>query len=129
MRHVTQYGSRFAIFGKHSMLLYIHGTCMHVCEFACMFGFSDSVSPIRSRITPWPAAALWARQYGSRCKPAQEAGDAPVMRLPPLTLFALEDNQSSASARTHRLALHLSPASSRQRRNSTRCSTCLRKMG
>jgi hypothetical protein len=32
-----------------------------------------------------------------------------VLRLPPLTLFALEDNQSSASARTHRLlcASHL----------------------
>jgi hypothetical protein len=27
-----------------------------------------------------------------------------VLRLPPLTLFALEDNQSSASARTHRPA-------------------------
>ena len=26
-----------------------------------------------------------------------------VLRLPPLTLFALEDNQSSASARTHRI--------------------------
>jgi hypothetical protein len=64
MRHVTQYGSRFAIFGKHSMLLYIHGTCMHVCEFACMFGFSDSVSPI----TPWPAAALWV-EVSCACRP------------------------------------------------------------
>ena len=29
MRHVTQYGSCFARFGKHSMLLFIHA-CMHV---------------------------------------------------------------------------------------------------
>jgi hypothetical protein len=46
MRHVTQYGSCFARFGKHSMLLYIHA-CMHV---------SFTRPP-----------ALRARQYGSRC--------------------------------------------------------------
>ena len=50
----NNYGSRFARFGKHSMLLYIHGIgcivhkrCMHV---------SFTRPP-----------ALRARQYGSRC--------------------------------------------------------------
>ena len=43
MRHVTHYGSRFARFGKHGMLLYIHG--MHACmRVACML-----VSPARRR--------------------------------------------------------------------------------
>ncbi len=75
MRHVTQYRSCFARLGKHSMLLYIHA-CMHV---------SFTRPP-----------ALRARQYAVRVE---------VLRLPPLTLFALEDNQSSASARTHRLCV------------------------
>ena len=75
MRHVTQYGSCFARFGKHSMLLFIHA-CMHV---------SFTHPP-----------ALRARQYGSRC----------CATLPPLTLFALEDNQSSGSARKRSARTH-----------------------
>ena len=75
MRHVTQYGSCFARFGKHSMLLYIH---------ACML-----VSPARRRsgldstgrgVAP---AALNVVRSGRRH----------------------QDNQSSASARTHPLAM------------------------
>ena len=77
IRNVTyKYGSRFARFGKHSMLLYVHG--MHACmRVACKL-----VSPT-------------CRRSGLD---STGRGVAPAAHI---TLFALEDNQSSASARTH----------------------------
>ena len=75
--HIVRISLPFARFGKHSAVCFcIFMGCMRVAS--CMV-----VSPARLR----------SGAPGSTVR-------VEVLRLPPSTLFALEDNQSSASARS-----------------------------